>query len=394
MAVNYYIWADGDNANRYTALSSVSGYASGFQPNSLIYSQQVNTALAEATKGVYTVLKWLEKKYSSFSWDLSTTASTLIANYDKAMTSALNSVMALSVSSTANTTSGDTIKITSGTQERSFVLTNAAHAYTADSAGSASNANILTTGRSIGVQIGTTSSSTTFNGSSDVMVNLGPSLAGVSITGNAGSANKINTDAGSTDKPVYFANGIPVACGSSLNVNITGSASSADTASSATTASTADKIANALTINGTPYDGSSPVSITIETGLDSAGSLQLPVWINEDGQPRTITSLSLEEGSVTATSFYATSDERLKKDIEDFEYHSCILDVPVKSFTYESTGERTFGFIAQELQKTYPELVHEGKDGYLSISQDRIVYLLLEEMKKMRKELDELKGGK
>lgn len=45
----------------------------------------------------------------------------------------------------------------------------------------------------------------------------------------AGAAEKLTTeDVGNTDTPVYFENGVPVACGDSLSVNITGTANNAD----------------------------------------------------------------------------------------------------------------------------------------------------------------------
>lgn len=45
--------------------------------------------------------------------------------------------------------------------------------------------------------------------------------------GAATSANKLNTNAGSATLPVYFSNGIPVACSTNLGVSITGNAASA-----------------------------------------------------------------------------------------------------------------------------------------------------------------------
>lgn len=45
--------------------------------------------------------------------------------------------------------------------------------------------------------------------------------------GAATSANKLNTNAGSAILPVYFSNGVPVACSTNLGVNITGNAASA-----------------------------------------------------------------------------------------------------------------------------------------------------------------------
>ena len=50
---------------------------------------------------------------------------------------------------------------------------------------------------------------------------------GINISGNAASANKLNTNAGSAILPVYFSNGVPVACSTNLGVSITGNAASA-----------------------------------------------------------------------------------------------------------------------------------------------------------------------
>lgn len=47
---------------------------------------------------------------------------------------------------------------------------------------------------------------------------------GISITGNAASANKLNTNAGSATRPIYFSGGIPIQCDDTLASSITGSA--------------------------------------------------------------------------------------------------------------------------------------------------------------------------
>jgi hypothetical protein len=50
--------------------------------------------------------------------------------------------------------------------------------------------------------------------------------------------------------------------------------------------------------------------------------------------------------------------------------------------------------MAQDLQQICPELVEEDEEGYLTIKENKIVYLLLDRMKKMQKEIDELKEAK
>ena len=96
-------------------------------------------------------------------------------------------------------------------------------------------------------------------------------------------------------------------------------------------------------------------------------------------------------GEITADSFNAKSDARLKTNIESFDYHNSILDVPVREYDWKKSGEHAIGFVAQELQEVYPELVGEGEDGMLYIKETKLVYLLMEEVKKLKEEVEELK---
>ena len=97
-------------------------------------------------------------------------------------------------------------------------------------------------------------------------------------------------------------------------------------------------------------------------------------------------------GKVEAQWFNATSDLRLKENIKSFEPHKSILDLPVVEFDYKKDGSHHIGCIAQDLQEICPEIVHENIDGYLTIEENKIVYLLLEEVKELKKELKMLKG--
>lgn len=78
--------------------------------------------------------------------------------------------------------------------------------------------------------------SSTDKGSSDVPVYfkngvpVACSTLSVGTTGNAGSATKLTTDAGDSNTPVYFSGGKPVAC-TSLDLNTSGNAATATTSS-------------------------------------------------------------------------------------------------------------------------------------------------------------------
>ena len=97
---------------------------------------------------------------------------------------------------------------------------------------------------------------------------------------------------------------------------------------------------------------------------------------------------------ITATQFNATSDLRKKTAIQDYICKKSILDLPIKEFEFigDETHTKHIGCIAQDLQEICPEIVHKDADGYLSIEETKLVYLLLQEVKELKKELKILKG--
>lgn len=131
-------------------------------------------------------------------------------------------------------------------------------------------------------------------------------------------------------------------------------------------------------------------SITIDqsssniTVKNSTASPQTSVTIATSGN---ITAT----GEITANTFNANSDVRLKENFQPLTPEKSILDLPTYKFDFINGLKNQIGCKAQDLQEICPEIVNEGSDGYLSIQESKIVYLLLEEVKKLRQELDELK---
>lgn len=93
-----------------------------------------------------------------------------------------------------------------------------------------------------------------------------------------------------------------------------------------------------------------------------------------------------------ANTFYATSDARKKENIVDYVPENSILDLPVKEFNFIGKEEKQIGCLAQDLQQLFPNLVKEDDEGYLSIQENKLVYLLLDEVKKLKAEVEKLKG--
>jgi len=73
-------------------------------------------------------------------------------------------------------------------------------------------------------------------------------------------------------------------------------------------------------------------------------------------------------GTITATDFIGTSDERLKTDIKFFK--SKIIDTKYKSFRFinDKNKQLRVGVIAQELEKTNPEFIRINSEGIKSVS--------------------------
>lgn len=105
----------------------------------------------------------------------------------------------------------------------------------------------------------------------------------------------------------------------------------------------------------------------------------------------TLSAALSSSSTITASKFTSNSDKRLKENIVDYKNDKSILDLPVYKFDYINGTKDNIGCLAQDLREICPELVHEDSNGYLSIEESKLVYLLLDEVKQLRKEIDELK---
>jgi hypothetical protein len=98
-------------------------------------------------------------------------------------------------------------------------------------------------------------------------------------------------------------------------------------------------------------------------------------------------------GNAKATDFIATSDRRLKTDIQTI---SNALDI-VKGlhgvyFTRIGETQRQVGVIAQEVEEVLPEVVHTSLDDLKSVSYGNIVGVLIEALKDVSKRLEKMEN--
>jgi hypothetical protein len=102
-------------------------------------------------------------------------------------------------------------------------------------------------------------------------------------------------------------------------------------------------------------------------------------------------SFDVSSGSFTAVGdITAFSDERLKSNIKTLD-GSKVFDMRGVSFTKDK--KESSGVIAQELEKVAPELVNSAGE-YKAVAYGNIVGYLIEAVKQLKKEIEELKENK
>ena len=95
---------------------------------------------------------------------------------------------------------------------------------------------------------------------------------------------------------------------------------------------------------------------------------------------------------------YYSSDKRLKTNIKPIE-NATDKVTKLGGYTFnwseeaedKDTEKTEVGLIAQEVQEVMPELVHEKDNGYLAVDYPKMVALLVESIKELKEEINELK---
>jgi len=110
---------------------------------------------------------------------------------------------------------------------------------------------------------------------------------------------------------------------------------------------------------------------------------------------------------VTAGGVFLQSDERFKENIEPVSEVLASLR-ELEPVTYQLKGKRNagaprgnagkdtgrYGFLANNVQEVFPELVHTDRDGYMYVDYIGLIPILVQSINELRAELAELKGEK
>ena len=215
----------------------------------------------------------------------------------------------------------------------------------------------------------------TINSTSQLTNNSGFITSSSNITGNATTATRLQT--ARTIGGVSF-NG-------TANINLPG-VNTAGNQNTSGNAATATKVNNQLTIgnylSGSAFDGENSQQWHV---LGSTGNVANYLVARD------------ANAYAYAVDFIASSDDRLKDkfgNIENAVDKVCSLN----GFIYKWNEKAEYaddssqvGVSAQEVEKVLPQAVVEQENGYLGVKYDKLVPLLIESIKELKAEIEELK---
>ncbi|HWB38414.1 MAG TPA: tail fiber domain-containing protein [Rugosimonospora sp.] len=233
-----------------------------------------------------------------------------------------------------------------------------------------------------GAQIGLASTSTPNKGIYDYTNSTW--LVRWDTSQNATFAGNIIAQGGVTASGSLTASGGTVYGGAGINIGGTTAGAVAlrpQGAASATNQAVLDTGGN-LTLAGALYAGQNFISTTGNwvAGPTGAGNIYLrPNGIGSTSGQVQVAS----NGLVTGTDFQATSDARLKADVQPLRRGLDALKhmlprqyVKYSDETHAGEGKVEVGFLAQEVREVLPEAVDSGSDGYLGVSHGQVTALL------------------
>ena len=94
-------------------------------------------------------------------------------------------------------------------------------------------------------------------------------------------------------------------------------------------------------------------------------------------------------------SYYETSDNRLKKNIQKMTGTlDKLKSINAYRYNWKDTSKSTdteLGFIAQEVATEFPELVRKNSEGYNTVSYSKMTPVLLQAIKEQQQMIEDMK---
>lgn len=129
----------------------------------------------------------------------------------------------------------------------------------------------------------------------------------------------------------------------------------------------------------------SSISTLSVKNSDTVDNLHASSFMRSDTDTTCSGNITVGGNLVANGEITAYSDKRLKTDIQSLDNRGLLNPV-----TYLKDGKQQIGFIAQEVQEVYPELITES-NGYLSLNYQQLTAVLSSQINDLYSIIDELK---
>jgi hypothetical protein len=122
------------------------------------------------------------------------------------------------------------------------------------------------------------------------------------------------------------------------------------------------------------------------------------VGSNTSGNQAATTTAALtfvpSTGTFTSTILTASSDEKLKENIRPITGAlEMVLQLAGVLFNRIGQTNDEIGYLAQQVEKILPQVVHTDDQGFKSVAYGNVVALLTEAIKDQQAQINELKKG-
>lgn len=183
-----------------------------------------------------------------------------------------------------------------------------------------------------------------------------------------------------TREYIYATRGIVVNYGRGIHFGVLASSLNSFVSMTAYERGVLELTGKLKTSNGLAVTGAASISgaVTMSSSLSVAGNVS-------------VSGALTCSSAIKGATLQATSDIRLKKDLEEVEVAD-LSSLHAYTYTLRQDGKRHIGLIAQQVKEEYPEAVSEGADGFLSLDYNSVVALLVAKVNELEKRLEKVES--
>ena len=145
--------------------------------------------------------------------------------------------------------------------------------------------------------------------------------------------------------------------------------------------------------------GTSGPSTTINATDDTTtNATHYPVFVAAAGSNQTaeVSTTKLyfnpSTGDLSATNFNSLSDVTFKENFKTIDNSFDILEkINTYSFDWKDNKIKSYGVIAQELEKIMPELVKTNSNGWKTVAYTPLIAIIIDAVNKLKADIDNIK---